>query len=407
MPNSYINGSRIAKTFLARFQNKTRFALTAARDFTEDYENKGGMRLGSKIQYRLPYNFSVGRTLTVVPQSVNDRIRELDVNRLSNVALKFDGLEIKFEAVMQDPYKRESLVAQVDVIAADVENQIAQDMLNGAYNFVGTPGAGLTGTVLGKSRALCGKLGIDFGTLYGALSYDSSAVLTDTFSNSFNTKINTAALTEGYLGFLKGFELFETAYLPRHIAGIGAGQVVTAGKKSGGFINGSVTSGNTINIDGVPINALVFKKNDRFTIDGVYGVNFLTKQSTNELQGFVVKQDAVSNASGQVTITVDPGIIITGVFQNVSGQILDNSAVTMLTDHDISLFYNKQALYYAAPQLIPLEINHKGHVGYDARYRMYMTYNAGSDIINYTEIRRVDHLWGDAINGEFIVAAVS
>jgi hypothetical protein len=406
MANVFSNNQVIYDKFLARFQNKTQFALTANRNFTEQYEGKP-MRKGDTLYYRLPYNFTVGHTLTVTPQSITDQTRPITVNKLSNIALTFNGTEIKLEDAMKDPFEEQYMLAQVDNIANDVEATIGLDFANSIYNNVGTPGAGITASSIGDVRAAMGKYGILFGELFGAVNMDDSNTLTNSLNNSFNTKVNTAALTEGYLGGLKGFNFFESVFLQRHISGVGAGGAVTAGRKSGGLINGAVTSGTTVNIDGVTASVVAFKKGDRFTVAGVYSVNPLSKVSTGKLQDFVVTADATSNGSGQVAVVVSPAIVISGAYQNVTAQLADNAAVTMLDDHNVNIFYNKEALYYAAPQMAPLRINSHGRVAYDKKYRMALTFNSGSSILTYEEIDRVDHLWGEAFNPEFAFVLVS
>jgi hypothetical protein len=84
MANSFQNTQLILDDFLIHFQNNTQFALTAGRNFTEDYKNKP-LRKGDTLKYRLPYQLDVGTSLTVTPQDITDRVREITVDQIRNV----------------------------------------------------------------------------------------------------------------------------------------------------------------------------------------------------------------------------------------------------------------------------------------------------------------------------------
>lgn len=407
MANTFANNQVILDDFLAHFENNVQFLLTANRNFTENYKDKP-MRKGDTLQYRLPYGFTVGHSLTVTPQDVSDRTRPLTVGSISNIALQFNGKEITLEDVMKDPFAKEYMLSQIEAIANDVELTVATNFYKQTYHSSGTPGAALSSSGVGDIRKKAGKLGIlSTGKWYGALNYDASNDLTNSQNTIFNQKVNSAALEKGYLGELKGFEFFETAHLPRHTSGAGAGGSATAGKKAAGTTNGAVSSGKTLLIKGLAATATVFTDGDIIEVTGVNSVNPLTKDSTKMVQQFVVVGDVTSDGTGNATVTVSPDIVTSGPYQNVDGAIPDNTAVTLYDDHDVSLFYSKEALYYAAPQLAPLKNGVTSGFSYDPRYRMYFTYNRGSDVINYLEIERLDHLHGEAYNPEFAIRAMS
>jgi hypothetical protein len=407
MANSFQNTQLILDDFLIHFQNNTQFALTAGRNFTEDYKNKP-LRKGDTLKYRLPYQLDVGTSLTVTPQDITDRVREITVDQIRNVALQFNGLEITLEDALKNPFAKEYMETEVERIANSVELHIAQNFYKSTYNAVGTPGTAVTASTIGDVRVKAMKQAIPMNNFfYGAMAPDAANQLGNSVNNYFNTKVNTAALEKNFLGELKGVQFFESVHLGTHTAGVGAGGSATAGKKSGGLVNGAVSSGSTINIDGLSASEVVFTEGDVIEVAGVYSVNPLTLESTGDLMQFVVTADITSNGSGQAAVTVSPAIVTTGAGKNVSAALADNAAVSLYDTHKVSLIYNREALYYAAPQLQPLEAGVIAGSSYSDKYRMALTYTKGSSILTYQAIERLDHLFGVAFNPEFAIRLMS
>lgn len=408
MANSFNNTQLVLDDFLIHFQNNTQFALTAGRNFTEDYKNKP-MRKGDTLTYRLPYQFTAGTSLTVTPQDVVDRTRTITVDQVRNTALQFNGLEITLEDALKNPYAKEYMESEVEVIANSVESYIAQNFYKSTYNAVGTPGSAVTASTIGDARALAMKLGIPVvsSQFFGALEPDSANALANSVNNYFNTKVNTAALEKGFLGELKGVQFFESVHIGRHVAGAGAGTAATAGVKSGGLVNGAVSSGSSIAADGLAASTTAFRQGDIIFVAGVYSVNPLTKLSTGELQQFTVTADVTSTAGGAATIPVSPAIVTSGAGQNVSAALADNAAISLYDDHNVNIVYNKNAIYYAAPQLVPLDAGVIAGSSYSDKYRMALTYTKGSAILTYQAIERLDHLFGVSFNPEFAIRLMS
>jgi len=102
--------------------------------------------------------------------------------------------------------------------------------------------------------------------------------------------------------------------------------------------------------------ASILGPGDRFTIAGIYSVHPQTRQSTGDLQQFVVLANAASDGSGFSTITVAPGITPSGQYQNVTATPNDGIAITVLgaagTASPQALLMHKDAYAFVS---IPLE----------------------------------------------------
>lgn len=408
MANSFQNTELVLNQFMAQFRNNLQFAKTAGRDFTKEYENMV-MRLGDTIDYRLSYNWDVGENIVVSAQDVVDKIRQLSVNQIRNIAIEFNGLELTLEAAMKEPYQRKYMLTQVNKLANSVEKYIGANFKDQVYYTVGTPGSELERAVSSDAFSKMAKLGIPVsGEIYGALNADAANSLKKSVSNFFNKDLNTAAIKKGYIGEMDGFNMFQTNFLPKHIAGIGAAGSVTSGKKSGGLVNGQVTSGSTIAVDGLGATASgnFFNKGDIIEIDGCFAYNTLGDVQTDDLMTFTVTADVPADGSGACNIPVSPTIVTTGRDQNCT-VIPDNAQVNLYDSHNVSIFYFRDALVFAAPKLqLPRSAVTKEYV-YDKDYRMALSYLGGASVEKASELRRLDILFGVAFNPEYAVRVVS
>jgi hypothetical protein len=97
------------------------------------------------------------------------------------------------------------------------------------------------------------------------------------------------------------------------------------------LVNGPGQTGASLVTDGwTAAAAQRLELGDVFTIAGVFSVNPQNRQSTGELQQFVVTADVSSSAGGAATIPISPAIVATGAYQNVTASPADNAAITVL-----------------------------------------------------------------------------
>jgi hypothetical protein len=242
---------------------------------------------------------------------------------------------------------------------------------------------------------------------YLALPYRQSAQLSRDLDGSFNKIINTGALIDGFIGNAAGMDIFETVFFTRQVAGAGeSGGSPPTGFKLGGVVTGPISSGNSIPVTGVQASTVVFKKGDSIEIDeddGVFMVNPITRETLPQRAQFVVSEDIISDGAGNATILVDPEIITTGAYQNISAAIPNGAQIFLAEDHNVSMFFHNQAIVFAAPPITELKGGVEVYTAYSDLYKLSMTYTAGGDIINYKQRDRVDILAGRQINPEFAI----
>jgi hypothetical protein len=131
----------------------------------------------------------------------------------------------------------------------------------------------------------------------------------------------------------------------------------TAGALGGTpVIDGTIASGATsITTDGWTASTLVVAEGDVFTLASVYSVNPVSKNSTGQLQQFVVTAAGTSDGSGDLTISMSPSIITSGATQTVTAVPADGSAVSFASGVSVAsaqgMAWHKSAIALAFAEL--------------------------------------------------------
>jgi hypothetical protein len=135
----------------------------------------------------------------------------------------------------------------------------------------------------------------------------------------------------------------------------------------------------------------------------VESVNPETKQSTGQLQQFVVTADVSSDGSGNATVIISPAIIAGGAYQNVTARPADNAVITVVsgsasTAYTQNLIWHKDAITFVSPkQEIPggMDMAYQASLADDGG--VSLRFVRGFDITNNRFVSRFDILWGAAV----------
>jgi hypothetical protein len=413
MANQFKTTSYVLDDVLVRFINYLNFAKTSNRNFESDFKNLR-YATGQTIDYRIEERYLGGRGATAVSEDRVQITRPLTIDTQFHTMVEFDGFELTFDRAMDEPYLAMMVDPRAKAIANDVEKYIAEENFYlQTYQATGTPGVALDFDTISDTRAYAGELAIpDDGRRYMATPYRVSSQVTRDLQNSFNNRVNTGALLDGFIGHLSGFDMFETAFLPRHISGAGeAGGSPPTGFKLGGTVTGGpVSSGSSLSLTGLVASSIVFRKGDIIEVDdadGVFMVNPLNRNSLQQRAQFVVTADVTSDGAGAATVPISPEIIVSGARQNLSAVIPNGAQILLRDDHNVSIMYHSNALVFAAPQLKELKGGVNAVTRYSDQYKMSMTMSQGADIKNYQQLDRVDLIAGVRINPEFAIRVCS
>lgn len=405
MPNTFQNTQFVLDETLVKFANQLRLVKTAYRQFEKDYKNLP-YSTGETLNYRLEENYLVAQGTTATPQDRIQRIRALTIEAQRHIMVNELSRELTLDRA-KDPENLARMLAPIARnLANDAEKFLADKMKDAFFHAVGTPGTAISSpNLLNEARGFMNQLGIpEDGMRYTALTQNSMVTLANGVNNFFNKPINTQGLMQGLVGSLAEFDLLETIFLGRHQAGVGGGNPAVAGRIPAGTVDGNIASGSAITVKALGFNIEgTFLKGDVIEIAGTQSVNPITKQTTNRNVQFVLTADAPqTSGTGTVTIQVSPEILLApSPFQNMTGVLGDNFAITLFDSHEVNIAYHHHALVFAAPPMKHLVGGVVSQTAYNDRYAIALRYMQGGNITTDTQGDRMDYLPGATINPEF------
>ena len=315
MANTNLTISMITREALRILENNLTFAKGCNREFDDKFAVSGA-KIGDTLNIRKPARY-VGRTGTAL--SVEDHTE-------SQVALQLDtqfGVDVNFTskelALDIDDFSDRILKPAL----ATVANKIDRDGLalyKDVYNSVGTPGTTPTAlkTYLQAGAKLDKSAAPRDGLRSVCIGPDEQVEIVDSLKGLFQSSEQIKSQYEqGNMGMAGGFKWSMDQNVNAHTIGAHGGTPL---------VNGASQSGASIDTDGWGATSL--NKGDIFTIAGVFGVNPQSRQSTGELQQFVVTADNAD--AGDKTIAISPAIVTSGAMQTVTAAPADNAVITVL-----------------------------------------------------------------------------
>lgn len=393
MANKVNVGDIIAKESLSIIENNLVFAKNVNREYKKEWDKKRDFKIGDKITVTKPARFvgRNGKTLSVEDYKEEEVTIKLD-NQLG-VDVAFDSAELVTDFDI-DRFSEKVLKPQVSFLANQIDAQ-GLTKASEIYNAVGTPGS--TPNALKTYLQAGAKL-----SNFGAPTSDRGIVLNplaqveivDSLKSLFQSSSEIKSqYEEGKMGRSAGFDWAMTQLIQSHTVGPQGGTPL---------VKGAAQTGSEIETDGWTAAAAArLKKGDVFTVAGVFAVNPITKQSTGELQQFVVTEDVSSNASGEAVIPISPAIITTGAQQTVTAAPDDNAEITVLGQANkvspMNLAYHKQAFALVTADLpLPKGMEIAGRAASE-KTGISVRFVRGYDITNDRFISRLDVLCGWAV----------
>ena len=202
-------------------------------------------------------------------------------------------------------------------LASDINIQIMNVASAQGTLVVPIVGAATGFTDIAAADAIMNEQGVQMFDRYAALSsrdYNNMANnLASATARSFNGDKSNVAYERAFVGNVAGFETYKLDYANRLTAAAGAGDTIDTTLAGGNMYVPEATSvsssGEVSNVDNrfqtVTVNDTTgVVAGDCFTIDGVFAVHHITKQSTGQLKTFRVT--SVTNAT---TLVISPPII--------------------------------------------------------------------------------------------------
>jgi len=322
MGQSLLNISMITKESLRILKNELGFAKNVNRQYDDKFEHSGA-KIGSVINIRKPVRYTVSDGPALQLQDIEDQSEALTLDSQKHVAFQFSSKELALNIEeFSERYIKPAVVSLANKIDYD-----GTGLFEDVYQAVGTPGttpddlddalnAGVKldnmGAPMDDQRSLVLNPAAQADMVYG---------LKGLFQSSEEIK---KQYEKGVMGYAAGFKWKMDQNIRSHTIGQQGGtpEVKTTVSSQGA---------STIATEGWTSSAANrLKKGDVFTVAGVYAVNPQSRQSTGQLQQFVVTADFDSDGSGEGDISVAPAMYTEGPYQNITAFPADGDAITVL-----------------------------------------------------------------------------
>lgn len=319
----------LAKAAAKMFADKCQFLKSIATADSSDYDGKNGYSAGDTIYISKPARFIPQSTLDIT-SSIQDVVEEkvaLPLDTTSTVGVELGSLQEATDFKLKAMAKR-VIEPAVSSIVQDVEQRLLLKATQATFNTIGTAGSTVfdTDTMLAArerlNKNLCPKDNSRFALL------DSSAMRSAV--NSRKGLFQSASAIDdqykmGYMGQSEGFTYLENELLYNHTNGTDVTFEVRT--------TVSAEGATSLVVEGLTANTGTVTKGTTFTINTVYAVHPITKETLTFLQPFTVTANATADASGYATLSISPAIYTSASngLQNVSAFPADGDTINVLT----------------------------------------------------------------------------
>jgi hypothetical protein len=388
MANSLLTISMITREALRVLENNLTFAKGVNRQYDDKYGQEGA-KIGTTLNVRKPARY-VGRTGAAISiENQTETSVPVVLNTQRGVDVQFTSSELKLSL---DDFSERYIQPAMANIANGIDRDGLMQYLNIA-NAVGTPGtvpSALT-TYLNAGAKLDYCSAPKDGMRSVVVDPLAQATIISQLSGLFNpTKTLSNQYETGNMGEAVGFKWSMDQNIPLFTVGPLGGTPV---------VNGAGQTGSSLVTNGWTAAAAPrLNQGDIFTIAGVYQVNAQSRQSTGQLQQFVVTAAVSSDGSGNATIPIYPAIITSGQFQTVTASPASSAAITVLgsanTVSPAHLAYHRDAFCLASTDLpLPGGVDMASRVS-DPRTGLSVRMVRQYSITNDTFPCRLDVLYG-------------
>ena len=352
MANSILTPQIITREALRILHAESNFLTKINRQYDSRFAVSGA-KIGTSLDVRLPNKFTVRTGSSYTAQNMIERKVNLPVATIKGVDCTISDSELTLSL---NDFSEQFLKPAMNQLASDIEYNAMLSMYKSVPNYVGTVASQIDYKKFQQAgQRLTENLAPTSDRTF-LLNPASRVEFSDAVKGLFQASSNIEdQYREGMVGRTGGFDVFENTMIPVHTTGTYGGTPLTNGAHQGstGTGNAYVATSDIIT-DGWTSGGTSLKAGDIVTFAGCYDVHPETKVSTGVLKKFVIVSD-VSDTTGAITMTVSPGVIAGGAYQNCSNRIADNSAITVLgtsaTAYGQNLAFHKDAFTFVSADL--------------------------------------------------------
>ncbi|MCK9361718.1 hypothetical protein M0Q28_05880 [Patescibacteria group bacterium] len=391
MANALLTIDMITREAVRLWKNSNAFLQNVDMQYDDSFAVQGA-KIGSSLRIRLPNDFTVTTGPALSVQDTAEQSTTLVLATQKHVDVGYSTAD---RTLSLDDYARRVLAPMVNNLAGAVAVDIMSGSEGGICNFVANQDAGnnilspIASTYL-RAGANLSNNSAPVGNRKVVNSPDTQASVVATLSGLLNpaAEISRQYVT-GKMYDALGFVWMEDQTTIAHTNGTLAQASAT--------VDGANQTGLTLTVAAL---AGTLNQGDIITIDGVFQVNRITKQTLGRLRQFAVTADV---AAGATEIPIYPAIVPAVGGQPVQYQTVDaspangagvNPANTLAasTQYTKNFGYAPEAVTLATADLeMPKNVHEAARESFDGvSMRMVTDYFIGTDQL----ITRLDVLYG-------------
>jgi hypothetical protein len=347
MANTLLTISMITREALRVLKNQIVFTSKVNREYSDKFGVEGA-KIGSVLNVRKPprYIGRVGQALAI--ENATEQSVPVALTTQRGVDIQFSSADL---ALSIDDFSARFIKPAIATVANAIDYDGLQ-LFKQVYSSANTTAPGTSPTSLEQYLAAGVKLDDQAcpqdGERYVIVTPDAQAALVGNLTAIFNPQSQIAEqYRKGQMGMAAGF----TFSMDQNV-----GRLTCGTRDNTTPLTNAATAqtGSSLICDGFD-NSVTLVEGDVFTIDGVYSVNPMSRQSTGVLQQFVVTADTAVSGTGTVTIPIAPAIVASGPFQNVSNGAANDKALTFVgtasTGYAQNLAFHRDAFAFVTADL--------------------------------------------------------
>lgn len=317
--NTFLTISMITREALMVLENSLTFTKRVNRQFDDRFGVEGA-KIGDTLNVRKPPRYTVRTGPAMAIQDMTETQVPVVLNQQIGVDMQFTSSDLKLKI---DDFSSRFIAPAITTIANEIDRQ-GLALYSQIYNVVGTPGTTPTDAMTYlQAGVLLSNNAAPTNARSMVLTPLMEASIVDALKGLFQKADSIAAQYEkGRMGTALGWDFYMDQNVASHTVGpLGGAPQVAGASQTGSVLNTqgwTAAAGRRLN------------KGDVFTIDGVYMVNPQSRQSTGQLQQFVVTANFDSSGTGTGAVSISPAITPTGAFQTVSASPAANAAITVI-----------------------------------------------------------------------------
>jgi hypothetical protein len=370
MANTIITSDMIAKEALMQVKNNMVMGNHVHREYKDEFA-----KVGSTVSIRKPVKFEAKDGATRVAQDVSETTVPFVINKRKHVSWSFSTQDLTLSI---EEYSKRYITPAAIALANQVDADLC-DLYKGVHQSSGA--AGVTPATFkafaGASTEL-NRFAVPMDSRSLVLDTDAELNAADVLKGLYNPGMVEDAVRNIATGRIGNM----TTYMDQNI------KTHTAGTADANYdVNGADQTGSSINVD---TGSGTILEGDLITFASVYSVNPVSRQSTGNLKTFTV-----TGTTGGATVTnieIEPAIITSGAYQNVTNAPADGDDVVLTATHQANLAFHRNAFGLV---VVPLEM--PDGAPFKARQtadNLSIRVLKDYDIDNDEDIIRIDILYG-------------